>query len=216
MDLDYKAIIFDCDGVIVDTETLSNNIMKAMLSDLGLELDAEFIHENFSGFTTKDNLKTASQLLGHPLPDNFHTDYKARFKQHIENHLEPIPGVTELLARITCPIAMATNANREEMHEKLTKIGLLERFPVRYALDDVAQGKPAPDLYLKAAAALGAAPQDCLVIEDSMAGIRAGKAAGMTVLAYSATMNASKQTEAGAAVCFQSMAELITLLKLKD
>lgn len=215
MDLDYKAIIFDCDGVIVDTETLSNNIMKSMLSDLGLELDAELIHEKFSGFTTKDNLITANQLLGHPLPDNFHAEYKARFKQQIENNLEPIPGVTELLARITCPIAMATNANRDEMHEKLNKIGLLERFPVRYALDDVAQGKPAPDLYLKAAAALGVAPQDCLVIEDSMAGIRAGKAAGMTVLAYSATMNASKQTEAGAAVCFQSMAELITLLKLK-
>ncbi|MGR0278908.1 HAD family hydrolase [Marinomonas dokdonensis] len=214
MDYSYQAILFDCDGVIVDTETLSNNIMKSMLADLGLELDSDVLHEKFSGFTTKSNLATATKMLGRPLPETFQADYKARFKQHIEEHLEPIEGVVELLQRIQCPIAMATNANRVEMNEKLSKIGLLDTFSVRFALDDVAHGKPAPDLYLKAAAALGVSPKDCLVIEDSIAGIKAGKAAGMTVLAYCGTMDAKKQTEAGASVCFKTMYELIELLKL--
>ncbi|GAB3476541.1 HAD family hydrolase [Marinomonas epiphytica] len=214
MKFSYQAIIFDCDGVIVDTENISNQIMQDMLKELGLEVETKVIHEKFSGFTTESNLKTAATLLERPLPDSFLQVYKQRFKETIDRELKPIEGVTRVLEKIRKPIAMATNANRQEMNEKLAKIGLTERFSTRFCVEDVAKGKPAPDLYLRAAQELKISAQSCLVIEDSLAGIKAGAGAGMTVLAYSATMDSKAQKEAGATACFETMSELETLLDL--
>ena len=212
MTYSYKAIIFDCDGVIVDTENISNTILKAMLSECGLELDDEILHTQFTGFTNHENLINAEKLLGRPLPSDFDEDYRQRFHAVIEADLEPIEGVRDLLNKITAPIAMATNARRKEMDFKLNKIQLAERFSTRFCVEDVENGKPAPDLYLKAAKALNVAPEDCLVIEDSIAGITAGKAAGMRVLAFSETLDAGMQTAAGATQCFNTMKELEGLL----
>ena len=212
MTYSYKAIIFDCDGVIVDTETISNTILKSMLSECGLELDDETLHAKFTGFTNQENLINAEKLLGRPLPANFDEDYRQRFHAVIEAELDPIKGVRDLLNKITMPIAMATNARRKEMDFKLNKIQLAERFSTRFCVEDVENGKPAPDLYLKAAKALNVAPEDCLVIEDSIAGITAGRAAGMRVLAFSETLDANMQTAAGATECFHTMKELEGLL----
>ncbi|PYF84530.1 MULTISPECIES: HAD family phosphatase [Marinomonas] len=212
MTYSYKAIIFDCDGVIVDTENISNTILKTMLSECGLELDDETLHAKFTGFTNQENLINAEKLLGKPLPANFDEDYRQRFHAVIEADLEPIKGVRNLLNKITVPIAMATNARRKEMDFKLNKIQLAERFATRFCVEDVDNGKPAPDLYLKAAKALNVTPEDCLVIEDSIAGITAGRAAGMRVLAYSETLDAQMQTAAGATQCFKTMKELEGLL----
>lgn len=214
MTYSYKAIIFDCDGVIVDTENISNTILKSMLNECGLELDDETLHAKFTGFTNQENLINAEKLLGKPLPANFDEDYRQRFHAVIEADLEPIKGVRDLLNKITMPIAMATNARRKEMDFKLTKIQLAERFSTRFCVDDVENGKPAPDLYLKAAKALNVEPEDCLVIEDSVAGITAGRAAGMRVLAFSETLDEKMQTAAGATECFKSMKELEGLLGL--
>ncbi|TPE48443.1 HAD family phosphatase [Maribrevibacterium harenarium] len=212
----YEAILFDCDGVIVDTETISSQILTEMLAKCGLHLDAKTLHDQFAGYTTEQNLKTASQMLGKPLPDTFLEDYKAAFKQTISQSLQPIPGITAILDKLTCPIAMATNAIRSETEYKLQLIGLTEHFKTRFCVDDVAHGKPAPDLYLAAAAALGKHPSQCLVIEDSLAGIQAGKAAGATVLGFSANMDADAQINAGASTTFASMTELAQLLGLVD
>lgn len=210
----YKAIIFDCDGVIVDTESVSNAIFKTMLSECGLELDDDTLHSQFTGFTNKQNLVHAEKLLGKPLPKNFDADYRQRFYDAMEQDLQPIDGVLSLLSKITVPIAMATNARREEMDYKLHKIQLADRFSTRFCVEDVEHGKPAPDLYLKAAAALVIDPKDCLVIEDSVAGITAGRAAGMRVLAFSETLDAGMQLAAGATECFKTMKELEGLLGL--
>ncbi|NVK73745.1 HAD family phosphatase [Marinomonas sp. CT5] len=210
----YKAIIFDCDGVIVDTENISNTILKSMLSECGLELDDETLHAKFTGFTNAENLINAEKMLGRPLPANFDDDYRQRFHATIEAELEPIKGVRDLLNKITTPIAMATNARRQEMNFKLDKIQLTEQFSTRFCVEDVENGKPAPDLYLKAARALGVDPEDCLVIEDSVAGITAGRAAGMRVLAFSETLDSEMQTAAGATECFNTMKELEALLGL--
>ncbi|MDE8603502.1 HAD family phosphatase [Marinomonas sp. RSW2] len=214
MTYSYKAIIFDCDGVIVDTENISNNILKSMLSQYGLELDDETLHAKFTGFTNQENLANAEKLLGRALPENFDEDYRKQFHTIIEANLEPIHGVRNLLNKITTPIAMATNARRKEMNFKLDKIQLSERFATRFCVDDVENGKPAPDLYLKAAKALTVDPKDCIVIEDSIAGIMAGKAAGMRVLAFSETIDAKIQAAAGATECFSTMKELEGLLGL--
>ncbi|TDR14966.1 HAD family hydrolase [Marinomonas communis] len=211
---DYQAILFDCDGVIVDTETLSSNILKQMLHEIGLNVDDHTLHTQFAGFTTQECLELAESMLGKPLPETFPEQYRQAFNSAIQNSLTPIEGVVELLNSIRCPIAMATNAKRAEMELKLELIQLTHFFKTRFAVDDVTQGKPAPDLYLKAADALGVAPEDCIVIEDSLAGIQAGKAAGARVYAYSAVLPASLQKEAGADATFASMKELQSLLGL--
>lgn len=185
-----------------------------MLSECGLELDDETLHAKFTGFTNQENLINAEKLLGKPLPENFDDDYRQRFHAIIEADLEPIKGVRDLLSKITTPIAMATNARRKEMNFKLDKIQLSERFSIRFCVEDVENGKPAPDLYLKAAQALNVNPKDCLVIEDSIAGITAGRAAGMRVLAFSETLDAKMQAAAGATECFKTMKELEGLLGL--
>jgi HAD superfamily hydrolase (TIGR01509 family) len=214
MPYSYKAIIFDCDGVIVDTETISNEIFTAMLHEQGLDIDEKTLLEQFTGFTNQETLKNAEKLLGRTLPENFDHEYRQKFSNRIMNKLEPISGVRELLKKIPCPIAMATNARRLEMDLKLNKIELSEVFSTRFCVEDVEQGKPAPDLYLKAAQALNVDPKDCLVIEDSVAGIRAGCAAGMRVLAYSGEINKEMQAAAGATACFDSMKDLEVLLGL--
>lgn len=214
MSLSYQAILFDCDGVIVDTEALSNRLFRQALGELGLNLSHQDMHTHFSGYTTESNLKTAAQMLGSPLPEGFAMTLKQRFLSEINTSLEPIPGVRSLLDKIQVPIAMATNANRAEMNFKLEKINLSQRFSVRFCVEDVENPKPAPDLYLKAASALSVAPKDCIVIEDSLAGIAAGRAAGMRVLAYSGDMNPADQLNAGATACFKDMSQLPALLGL--
>ncbi|ADZ90895.1 HAD family hydrolase [Marinomonas mediterranea] len=214
MSLDYHAIIFDCDGVIVDTETISNRVMFELLNEKGIQISLDTIHQEFTGYTTQHNLDTIEKLAHVKLQDDFVLEYKARFEKHIDQFLAPINGVPELLSKIQSPFAMATNANRKEMDYKLNKIGLIEAFKTRFCVEDVEKGKPAPDMYLKAAEALNVTPSNCIVIEDSVAGITAGVAAGATVFAYSAMVDPADQMKAGATKTFASMKELEALLGL--
>ena len=210
----YDAIIFDCDGVIVDTETISNSLYISMLGKLGLEVDEKVLLEQFTGFSNQETLRNAAKLLGRPLPEDFDAEYRQRFQEIITTQLEPIEGVRQLLKKIPCSIAMATNARRKEMDLKLEKIELSDTFSTRFCIEDVENGKPAPDLYLKAAKALAVDPKNCIVIEDSATGISAGCAAGMTVFAYNEVISAETQIAAGATESFGSMAALEKLLGL--
>jgi len=212
MSYSYDAVIFDCDGVIVDTETISNTIYISMLGKLGLEVDEQILLDKFTGFSNQETLQNAANLLGKPLPEDFDSEYRQRFQDIIVTQLEPIKGVQQLLKKIPCPIAMATNARRKEMDLKLEKIKLTDTFKTRFCIEDVKNGKPAPDLYLKAAKALGVKPKNCIVIEDSVTGISAGCAAGMTVFAYNEVIDAETQKAAGATESFSSMEELERLL----
>ena len=206
--MSFKAIIFDCDGVIVDTETISNNIFKAKLEALGHSLTEQDIQTLFTGYTTEKNLDTVANILGYSLPENFKSELKGAYQAEMERHLECIPGIPEILHNLNCPFAMATNAHRSDMEFKLAKLELGQVFTQRFCVEDVEQPKPSPDLYLLASKNLGVQVKECLVIEDSIAGIRAGVAAGMTVFAYSEQMNKSEQLKAGASRCFESMIKL--------
>lgn len=210
----YEAIIFDCDGVIVDTENMLNNIIQEELAKLGLILTHEEMDHYFSGYAASENLSTIQKLLKKPIPEHYSRTVDKRFRKEMNDHLTPISGVTELLKKIKHPIAMATNSRKESLTFKLTKVGLLDTFHVRFCVEDVDNPKPKPDLYLKAAKALNIEPKKCIAIEDSVAGITAAVAAGMTVYAYSASVNKTHQLNAGATLTFDSMKELESLLNL--
>jgi len=209
----FKAIIFDCDGVIVDTETISNRILKNKLITYGLHLSDHEMHKYFSGFTADDTVRTAELLLGHSFPDTFKAELRAEFQEIIQEHLLPIQGIPELLQRVNVPIAMATNAQKKSMEFKLEKVGLINTFKHRFCLEDVSHAKPHPELYLMAAKSLAMNPKDCLVIEDSAAGIAAGIAAGMTVYGYSESTGEEAQSKAGAKMSFPTIEELTKKLE---
>lgn len=210
----YEAIIFDCDGVIVDTENMLNHIFQEELAKLGLILTHKEMDHHFSGYAASENLLKIEKLLRKPVPSHFAKTVDSRFKKEMEANLIAIEGVYDLLKKIKHPIAMATNSRKESLKFKLTKIGLLDTFNVRFCVEDVEHPKPKPDLYLKAANALNVEPKNCIAIEDSVAGITAAVAAGMTVYAYSASVDKVDQLNAGATLTFNSMKELESLLNV--
>ncbi|MCE2030543.1 HAD family hydrolase [Sessilibacter corallicola] len=210
----FDAVIFDCDGVLVDTEHMINKLWQTMLSEIGLVLTDEEMMSYFSGKSLPDNITKAVELLGHPLPDHFRNDMAVRGQQLMATELERVPFIEETLLRINLPKAVGTNSFSESLDFKLHKADLTKHFQAYICIDHVEAPKPAPDIYLLAAETLGVNPEKCAVIEDSPIGIRAGVAAGMTVFAYAATMNEEEQKQAGASVCFTDMRELPGLLSV--
>ncbi len=209
----FEAVIFDCDGVLVDTERLANRVWKRMLAGLGLHLEEQELHFHFTGNTTAANLTTASELIGTPLPDGFHDNLRQGFWEEVSQGMPMIPYIEEALDALSLPKATATNAVRREMIYKLEQTGLNRYFHHCVCVEDVKHPKPAPDIYLHTANLLGVPASMCAVVEDSPAGIKAATSAGMTVFAYSADMIAEEQLAAGATATFDDMRELNKLLQ---
>jgi HAD superfamily hydrolase (TIGR01509 family) len=208
----FQAVIFDCDGVLVDTEMISHWSWQQALRSVGLERSLEDFHVHFTGHATEVNLVMAETWFGRPLPPGFTSRVHDLFWQRIQADLPLIPGVETVLASLALPLATATNARRAELEFKLLKTGLGRYFQHTVCVDDVPHPKPAPDLYRLAAEQLGVDPQRCAVVEDSPAGIQAGVAAGMTVFSFCRDMDEARQRAAGAHHCFDDMGKLLALL----
>lgn len=205
-------VIFDNDGVLVDSERLANGILADLLTEAGLPYTLEQAVHEFMGGTMARVRASAEPRLGRPLPADFEDRYHARLFEGFAR-LQPVPGVPEVLDaldRAGTPYCVASSGTRERIQNALTSVGLYERFEGRvFSAQDVEHGKPAPDLFLHAAAAMGAEPDRCVVVEDAPAGVQAGLAAGMTVLGY-AGLTRPEQLD-GARV-FTSMDELPALI----
>lgn len=204
-----RLVIFDCDGVLVDSERLSHLVMQQMLADLGLALTLEEAFGHFMGLSTDTCRARIDSLLGRPAPAGFMDDFQARCFDAFATRLTPVPGVPELLRSLPMPCGVASNGPHEKMRFTLGHTGLLPLLEGRlFSAQDVARPKPAPDLFLHAAATLGAAPAQCVVVEDSATGVAAARAAGMTVLGYAAMGQADKLRQAGAHGVINHMADL--------
>jgi len=208
----FEAVIFDCDGVLVDTESISNRAWQIKLAETGVHLSLQQLQELLTGKTTQANLDDLSTLLGRPLSEDFSTQVNRLFRAKINQHLPLIPGIESALQNLPQPKATATNAKRRELDFKLARSGLKPYFEFTICCEDVAFPKPNPEMYLRAAKALKVANQRCLVIEDSIAGIQAGVAAGMTVFGYCRDTDKQGQMEAGARQCFTNMEMLPSLV----
>ncbi|AWD21417.1 HAD family hydrolase [Fuscovulum blasticum] len=177
-----KLIIFDCDGVLIDSEIISARMLVQALAALGVQIDLPYVARHFLGRSYPTVMATIRRDFGLDLPPAFEDDYRARLLAAFERDLRIMPHVQDVLARLALPHCVATSSSpgRAEFSLRLVGLGNLTG-PRLFTASMVPHGKPAPDLFLHAARSCGADPADCLVIEDSLTGIRAGLAAGMQV-----------------------------------
>jgi HAD superfamily hydrolase (TIGR01509 family) len=184
------AVIFDCDGVLVDSEIIAVEVERALLAEHGLHYEKPDFIARFMGMS--DNAFYAAlasdsrERLNRDLPEDFRARVNAGKRAISEKSLAPIAGVEDAIAALRHPKAVASSSQTHQLDYKLRRTGLWDHFaPHIYSADHVTHAKPAPDLFLHAARALGIAPQGCLVIEDSVNGVKAGLAAGMRVWGFS-------------------------------
>ena len=183
-----KAIIFDCDGTLVDSEVICNEVLVESMVEHGLTLAVDEALATFRGARMADCVRELEARLGRPLSADFVPALRARTAEALRSRLRPVDGALELvqaLSSLRCPISVASSGPVEKIELSLSVTGLLPFFTGRIVSSyDVGSWKPAPGVFLHAAQLMGVAPPDCAVVEDSLPGIRAGLAAGMAVFAF--------------------------------
>ena len=208
-----SSVIFDCDGVLVDSELVTNSVFAQMLCELGMDVTVEWMLEHCIGHSMSRCRAIVLELLGADLPSGFEGEYRERTARVLEVQLRPVPGVHDVLRDLAIPCCVASNGDHPTLRATLGSTRLLERFEGRiFSATDVERGKPAPDVFLLAAARMGARPERCAVIEDTHVGVKAATAAGMTVLGYAGRTSPGRLRAAGAAAVFVDMSELPALL----
>lgn len=206
-------VIFDNDGVLVDSERLANGILSELLTEAGLPYTLEETVRDFMGGSMVSMRQQAEAKLGSPLPldleDRYHERLFAGFA-----HLQPVPGVREVLDQLDAEgitYCLASSGTHRRIHTALTTVGFWDRFEGRiFSSEDVRHGKPAPDLFLHAATTMGVKPVECVVVEDSPLGVAAANAAGMRVFGFAAMTDPAKLSAATAV--FHKMAALPELI----
>lgn len=211
-----RLVIFDCDGVLVDSEGISNRIIATELTTLGWPMTPQEAERNFLGMTLPDMTPIIEAQIGKSLPASWRQSIREMFLVRLAD-VAPIDGAVEALNGVTAlglPWRVASNSSHEEMAVKFTSLGLSTRMAGRiHSHRDVGIGKPAPDLFLATAAAEGVSPAECVVIEDSTTGARAAAAAGMDCLGYAAHGDGAELRAVGA-IPFRSMYDLAHLISL--
>jgi len=185
-----KAVIFDCDGVLVDSEVLIHAIELEALAELGMHYESGPFKARFLGMSNPDYYaaldQDAIERLGYPIQQKMRPTMHARVRAVFDRELAAVPGAREAVNAVRLPKAIASSSGVAALDYKLKKLALWDSFdPHIYSAEHVARAKPAPDLFLHTAAQLGVPPADCLVIEDSVNGVKAALAAGMTVWGFS-------------------------------
>jgi HAD superfamily hydrolase (TIGR01509 family) len=175
-------VIFDCDGVLVDSETLSAGVLKAMMSEIGFDVTDQIFRADFLGRSFASAAARAEKRFGRKLPDDIQLRYRDRLLAEMERHLKPMIGVHEMLDHLHVPYALATSSSPQRLAMSLKVTGLEDYFAGRCSTaSEVVHGKPAPDLFLLAAKRMDVNPSQCLVIEDSLMGVEAAQNAKMEV-----------------------------------
>jgi HAD superfamily hydrolase (TIGR01509 family) len=210
----FDLVIFDCDGVLVDSEPIANRVFCAMLNDLGLPVTLDDMFERFVGLSMPQCMDLVADMLGSDPPDHFVSTLHSRTDLALRKYVTSVPGVAEALDAIApLPFCVASSSSHDKIRLMLATTGLLDRFEGKiFSVADVAHPKPAPDVFLHAAGNMRARPARCAVIEDTPTGVRAGVAAGMHVLGFCAHTPATRLHEAGAHTVFSEMRLLPDLL----
>ncbi|MGW6916740.1 HAD family hydrolase [Kitasatospora sp. NPDC054939] len=215
--MSYDLVIFDNDGVLVDSEPLSNRLLAEYLTELGYPTTIEDSYRDFMGTAAHRIHDVIAERYGATLPEGFDELFHGRVFAAFEAELAPVRGAGQLLAELErrgLPYCLASSAHHAWIRSALDVTGLRGRFAEEriFSAQDVGVGKPAPDLFLHTARTLGADPARCLVIEDSVNGVLAARAAGMDVLGYTALTDPARLTAAGATGLVADLAEVSGLI----
>jgi HAD superfamily hydrolase (TIGR01509 family) len=208
-----ELVIFDCDGVLVDSERLAVRIDVQVLAALGWVMTEQDVIERFMGRTDAYMVAEIEAYLGKKLPADWEAPYQHLYRDTFAAELTPVDGVVEALDQITLPMCVASSGTHERMRFTLGLTGLYDRFAGRiFSATEVARGKPAPDIFLHASERMGVPPDRCAVIEDSRHGVEAARAAGMRVFGYAGGLTPVERLRGPGTIVFHDMRELPRLL----
>lgn len=214
----FALVIFDCDGVLIDSEPIADRVHARTLAACGYAIGEDELQDRFCGISDAEMLATIEREWGRALPDDYALRVAVALALEYRCSLQPIAGIEEALAGLREPVCVASSGTPERIRLGLETVGLYQRFhPNLFSASMVRHGKPAPDLFLYAAARIGASPERCLVIEDSPAGIAAAGAAGMTAIGFCGGSHcrpghAERLKAVGAALVIASMGQLVTAM----
>ncbi len=213
-------VIFDCDGVLVDSEILASRLMAAALTREGYAITPAECRERYTGISLASLISAVEKDWGNKLPENFEESVRIHDLGVFANELKAVPGVADALRQIDIPVCVASSGVPQKIENSLRTTGLMEFFaPHLFSTTMVARGKPAPDIFLHAAQQMGVEPARCCVIEDAEAGIRGALDAGMQVFGFAGGGHCGPGYmhmlhKAGAGLVFENMARLPELLGL--
>lgn len=205
-----ELLILDCDGVLVDSEIISIAVDQFILADLGWSISLEEITDRFVGRSHAYFLEVVEDHLGRKLPDDWEDTYQHLYREALARDLQLVEGIVEALDSIDLPKCVASNGSHSKMEFTLKHAGLWPRFQGRiFSAEDVPLGKPAPDLFLHATSTLGYEPANCIVVEDSPAGVQAALAANMKVIAYAGGITSESRLVGEGVVVIDHMNQLV-------
>jgi HAD superfamily hydrolase (TIGR01509 family) len=212
MPTSVDLVIFDCDGVLVDSERLAVRVEARLISELGWPLTEDDVLHRFVGRTDAHMLGEIEAALGRPVPE-WQERYEQSLHEAFRRELAAVKGIEDVLDELTVATCVASSGTHEKMALTLGLVGLHERFAGRiFSTTEVANGKPAPDLFLHAAARSGVPPHRCVVVEDSRSGVEAARAAGMRAFGYAGGLTPADWLAGPGTTVFDDMAELAGLI----
>lgn len=207
-----ELVIFDCDGVLVDSERLAIQLNIQMLAEYGYQATEAEIVEHFVGRSLASIMQRIEVMLGRPVPQ-WREQWMTRMTALHASQLLPVQGIVSALDALPLPVCVASSGGHGKIRHSLDVTGLRPYFGDRlFSAADVDLGKPAPDLFLHAARTLGVAPSACVVVEDSRPGVQAARAAGMRSFGYSGGVTPSERLSGGGTVVFDDMRRLPELI----
>ncbi|MER5864865.1 HAD family hydrolase [Kitasatospora sp. NPDC002040] len=208
-----ELVIFDCDGVLVDSERIAARVQVRLGAEFGWPLTEEEVVDRFIGCSGPSIREQITERLGAPAAARWWERFEELHRVEVDAGLTAVDGLPEALAAITLPTCVASSGSHEKMRHTLGRTGLYERFAGRiHSASEVARGKPAPDLFLLAARRMGVDPAACAVVEDSRPGVLAARAAGMRAFGYAGGLTRAEQLEGPGTVVFDDMRLLPGLL----
>ncbi|WP_445529824.1 HAD family hydrolase [Streptomyces cyslabdanicus] len=208
-----ELVIFDCDGVLVDSERIAVRVQVALGAELGWPLTEDEVVDRFIGRSHAAIREQVAARLGQETAAIWSERFEQLHREAVDTDLAAVDGLPEALDAITLPTCVASSGSHDKMRHTLGRTGLFDRFAGRiYSATDVAHGKPAPDLFLHAARQMGVDPAACVVIEDSQPGVRAARAAGMRAFGYVGGLTPAERLEGPDTTVFDDMRRLPTLI----
>ena len=210
--MEVKCIIFDCDGVLVDTEKIGNGILLEMAAEHGFEMEIEDAYRDFNGRNLKECFQHIETAIGKKLPESFENEYREKSFEAFRTQVRPMEGVVSFIEKLKIPYCVASSGPVDKIRLNLEVAGLLNKFEGKmYSSYEIKSWKPEPGIFLHAAKEMGFDVKDCIVLEDSRAGVKAGISGGFKVYGFANGYN-NEDLEKEGAILFHSYEELSGLL----